>query len=149
MPVYSWTVRDRDQNGKPRFTPMRLSGRAMADRESQILARIAPGIATVEAAAWDTLAGASDPFLSRAFLAALEESGSVGEGTGWTPAPILVEGNDGVLASVAPAYLKSTVRANMSSTTAGRTPLSARAAITIPSYRLPCLSLPCREAPAR
>jgi len=79
----------------------------MADRESQILARIAPGIATVEAAAWDTLAGASDPFLSRAFLAALEESGSVGEGTGWTAAPILVEGNDGVLASVAPAYLKS------------------------------------------
>ena len=78
----------------------------MADRESEVLARIAPGIATVDPAEWDRLAGDGDPFLSHAFLAALEESGSVGPGTGWSPAPIFVE-NDGTLIAAAPAYLKS------------------------------------------
>jgi predicted N-acyltransferase len=78
----------------------------MADRETQVIARIAPGVATLDAGQWDRLAGEADPFLSHAFLTALEESGSVGEGTGWTPAPIIVEG-DGGIASAAPAYLKS------------------------------------------
>ena len=79
----------------------------MADRESQVIARIAPGVAALDAGQWDALAGADDPFLSHAFLAALEESGSVGEGTGWTPAPIVVEGDGGGIAAAAPAYLKS------------------------------------------
>ena len=79
----------------------------MADRESQVIARIAPGVASLDAARWDTLAGGADPFLSHAFLAALEQSGSVGDGTGWTPAPILVEGEDGTIAAAAPAYLKT------------------------------------------
>ncbi|GAA4710690.1 N-acetyltransferase [Sphingomonas lutea] len=77
----------------------------MADREADILARLAPGVATVDAAEWDTLSG-DDPFLSHAFLAALEDSGSVGPGTGWSPAPILVE-QEGRIAAAAPAYLKS------------------------------------------
>ena len=79
----------------------------MADRESQVSARIAPGVASLDGGKWDPLAGRGDPFLSHAFLAALEQSGSVGEGTGWTPAPILVEGEDGALAAAAPAYLKT------------------------------------------
>ena len=77
----------------------------MADRETEVLARLAPGVAQVEAAAWDALA-AGDPFLSHAFLAALEDSGSVGQGTGWSPAPILVD-DEGCLVAAAPAYLKS------------------------------------------
>ena len=79
----------------------------MADRESQVIARIAPGIGTLDAAQWDALAGGADPFLSHAFLTALEESGSVGEGTGWMPAPIVVEASDGGIAAAAPAYLKT------------------------------------------
>jgi predicted N-acyltransferase len=79
----------------------------MADREAQVIARIAPGVATLDAGQWDALAGAGDPFVSHAFLSALEDSGSVGEGTGWTPAPIVVEGEEGVIAAAAPAYLKS------------------------------------------
>ena len=79
----------------------------MADRESQVIARIAPGVATLDAGQWDALAGGANPFLSHAFLTALEESGSVGEDTGWTPAPIVVEASDGGIAAVAPAYLKS------------------------------------------
>ena len=78
----------------------------MADRETEVLARLVPGVAAVEAAEWDRLAGSGDPFLSHAFLSALEESGSVGAGTGWSPAPILVEDDSGLVAA-APAYLKS------------------------------------------
>src|SRR6478735_10793231 len=86
---------------------MPLSGRAMADRETQMIARIAPGVATLDAAQWDALAGGGDPFLGHAFLSALEDSGSVGEGTGWTPSPVIVEGEGGAIAAAAPAYLKS------------------------------------------
>jgi predicted N-acyltransferase len=77
----------------------------VADRESEILAQLAGGVAQVEAAQWDALAG-GDPFLSHAFLASLEDSGSVGPGTGWSPTPILIE-EEGALLAAAPAYLKS------------------------------------------
>ncbi len=77
----------------------------MADRESEIIAKIASGISGLNAFAWDRLSD-GDPFLSHAFLSALEDSGSVGPGTGWTPAPILVE-EEGRLIAAAPAYLKS------------------------------------------
>jgi len=77
----------------------------MADRDADIIARLAPGVAAVEPSEWDRLAGA-DPFLSFAFLAALEQSGSVGPGTGWSPAPILIEGDGGAIVAAAPAYLK-------------------------------------------
>ncbi len=78
----------------------------MADRESEILAKIASGVSGLNARAWDRLSGA-DPFLSHAFLSALEDSGSVGPGTGWTPAPILIEDDASHLVSAAPAYLKT------------------------------------------
>ena len=77
----------------------------MADRESEVLARIAPGVSAIDAAQWDAIAGAH-PFVSHAFLAALEQSKSVGPGTGWTPAPILVEEESRLIAA-APAYLKT------------------------------------------
>lgn len=79
----------------------------MADREPQVIARIAPGVVSLAASQWDALAGEADPFLSHAFLTALEESGSVGEGTGWTPAPIVVEASDSGIADAAPVYLKT------------------------------------------
>jgi len=77
----------------------------MADRESEIIAKIASGVSGLNAHAWDRLTG-GDPFLSHAFLSALEDSGSVGRGTGWTPAPILVEEGERLIAA-APAYLKT------------------------------------------
>src|SRR5438105_974085 len=78
----------------------------MADQESEFVAKIASGVAGLNARAWDRLAG-SDPFLSHAFLSSLEDSASVGPGTGWTPAPILVEDEGGHLVTAAPAYLKT------------------------------------------
>ena len=78
----------------------------MADRETELIARLAPGVAGIDSDAWDRLAG-GDPFLSHAFLSALEQSGSVGPGTGWSPAPIMIEDETGALAAAVPAYLKS------------------------------------------
>ena len=77
----------------------------MADRESGIIAKIGSGVSGLNARAWDRL-GATDPFVSHAFFAALEDSQSVGPGTGWTPAPILVEDEAQRLVAAAPAYLK-------------------------------------------
>jgi hypothetical protein len=77
----------------------------MADRESEIIAKVASGVAGLNAHAWDRLAG-SDPFLSHAFLSSLEDSLSVGPGTGWTPAPILIEDDAHHLVAAAPSYLK-------------------------------------------
>jgi predicted N-acyltransferase len=78
----------------------------MADRDdSEVLARIAPGVLALDGAGWDNLAG-DHPFVSHAFLAALEESGSVGPGTGWAPTPIYIE-EEGSLVAAAPAYLKT------------------------------------------
>ena len=78
----------------------------MADRESDIIAKLASGVAGLNKHAWDRLAG-DNPFVSHAFLSALEDSGSVGPGTGWTPSPILIEDGDDHLIAAAPAYLKS------------------------------------------
>jgi len=60
----------------------------------------------VAASDWDALAGADNPFMSHAFLSALEDSGSVGEGTGWLPLPILLEHSSGALLGALPAYAK-------------------------------------------
>ena len=78
----------------------------MADRESEVIAKLASGVSGLNNHAWDRLSG-DDPFISHAFLSALEESGSVGKGTGWTPATILVEDESSRLISAAPAYLKT------------------------------------------
>jgi uncharacterized protein len=72
-----------------------------------VVARVAGGVAEFDAAAWDACAGTDDPFLSHAFLSALEESGSATAGTGWRPLPIAIDGPDGRPAALLPAWLKS------------------------------------------
>ena len=78
----------------------------MADREIEVVAKLPPASAGLNSHAWDRWP-ADDPFVSHAFLSALEDSGSVGKGTGWTPATILVEDGESHLTSAAPAYLKT------------------------------------------
>ena len=72
-----------------------------------VTARIAEGVASIPAAQWDACAGDANPFLSHAFLSALEASGSVGPVTGWQSLPIVIEDRDGIPAAIAPAYAKS------------------------------------------
>jgi predicted N-acyltransferase len=72
-----------------------------------ITARIAEGVSAVPPDDWDACAGDANPFVSHAFLSILEESGSVGRGTGWQPLPVIVDGADGRPGAIAPAYAKS------------------------------------------
>lgn len=64
-------------------------------------------IADIPAAEWDACAGADNPFVSHAFLSAIEDSGSASPRTGWLPRHVALHTEDGPLAAVAPAYLKS------------------------------------------
>jgi predicted N-acyltransferase len=67
---------------------------------------IGSGVANVDAAAWDALHDGGNPFVSHRFLALLEQSGSVGPGTGWQSLPLLVHDDAGRLIAAAPAYAK-------------------------------------------
>mgnify|MGYP002785024521 CR=1 FL=1 len=66
-------------------------------------------IAEISPTEWNRLAAgkaaSGNPFIQHAFLAALERSGSVGPGTGWTPRHIVLRSNGRIVAA-APAYLK-------------------------------------------
>ena len=86
---------------------------------TKLAARVVASISAVTPAAWDACAnppGRSEaeaegerfnPFVTHAFLNALEASGSVGGRSGWTPAHVVVEDASGRLVAAAPSYLKS------------------------------------------
>ncbi|MDF8354198.1 GNAT family N-acetyltransferase [Ensifer adhaerens] len=77
--------------------------------------RIAQSFTDIPAARWNVLSGASkafpggvyNPFLSHAYLSALEESGSATAKTGWLGQHLLLEGGDGQLRGGLVCYLKS------------------------------------------
>ena len=64
-------------------------------------------IGKIDADEWDACASDDNPFLSHAFLKALEESGSVRAETGWVPYHMVVEDEEERLRAVAPLYVKS------------------------------------------
>jgi predicted N-acyltransferase len=72
-----------------------------------ISARVAQGVSEFTPEDWDRCAGTENPFLSHAFLSALEDSGSATPRTGWQPIPIAIDGPDCRPAAVMPAYAKS------------------------------------------
>ncbi|MBD3773755.1 MAG: N-acetyltransferase [Rhodobacteraceae bacterium] len=74
--------------------------------DSGLTARVAGSVGELPRGQWDALAGGDNPFVSHDFLSILEESGSVGPGTGWTPAPIVIENPAGELLAALPAYAK-------------------------------------------
>ncbi|HZZ62837.1 MAG TPA: GNAT family N-acetyltransferase [Roseiarcus sp.] len=86
---------------------------------AKLTARLLPSIADVDSAAWDACANPVfrnedeaagerfNPFVTHAFLHALEASGSTGGRSGWTPAHVVVENSAGKIVAAAPSYLKS------------------------------------------
>ncbi|AWN36571.1 GNAT family N-acetyltransferase [Methylobacterium radiodurans] len=90
--------------GSPRETASALQVRALA------------GLKEIGAAAWDACATSAEtlgdgdethnPFVSHAFLSALEDSACVSRETGWLPLHISLE-RDGALLGAVPCYLKS------------------------------------------
>ncbi len=64
-------------------------------------------ISEIGHAAWDRLAGPDHPFLSFAFLDALEDSKSCCADTGWLPQHVVVEDEAGAPIAAMPLYLKN------------------------------------------
>lgn len=83
----------------------------MPDDTPPLSVRSVASLAGVRAEEWDACAlapgAAGNPFVSHAFLDALEQSGSVGRRTGWNPMHLLAETADGRLLGALPMYLKS------------------------------------------
>ena len=101
------------------------------DRPIELQLRVVSDLGAVPAAAWDACATASsdnldevlqiehdpakvcapatpgNPFVSHAFLLALERSGSATPRTGWAPQHLLAETTDGEILGAVPCYLKS------------------------------------------
>lgn len=76
--------------------------------------RIVEKISSIPKAEWDRLDGAHrggripyNPFVSHAYLSALEESGSAVTRAGWQPRHITLTGGDGKIAAALPCYGKS------------------------------------------
>ena len=76
----------------------------MPDGSATLTMSLHAKIADIEAADWDACAGPGNPFVSHAFLSAMEDSGSASVRTGWLPAPkpACVARRSGVCSAVAP-----------------------------------------------
>lgn len=75
--------------------------------------RVCDGVGAFTRTEWSELAGTSrdapdyNPFLSHAFLSALEDSGCVARKAGWLPQFLRLEDDCGTLIGAVPCYLKS------------------------------------------
>lgn len=67
---------------------------------------LTPSIRDIDAQEWDVTGAGENPFTTHRFLAALEDSGSVGRGTGWTAAHLVARAEGRVL-GVVPNYIKT------------------------------------------
>jgi len=79
----------------------------MPDTAPYLTLKVYPRIAEIGQATWDACAGDDNPFVSYAFLSALEDSGSVGKRTGWHPRYAALTDGAGAIAAVAPVYAKT------------------------------------------
>lgn len=71
----------------------------------ELTARVLPSFAAFKQEQWEQLDRADNPFLSYAFLAGLESTGSIGAESGWTPYHLGVFEGEHLLAA-APTYAK-------------------------------------------
>ncbi|RME65566.1 MAG: N-acetyltransferase [Alphaproteobacteria bacterium] len=69
--------------------------------------RVLESARSLDGGRWDTLAGTANPFLSHAFMTALEDSGAAAAAVGWRPFHLLAEDETGQALALMPAYLKS------------------------------------------
>ena len=79
----------------------------MPDGSDAITVKVLTGIGLADPQQWDTCAGPGNPFLSHAFLLALEESGSATRRTGWQPSHLAALDATGRIVGAVPMYLKS------------------------------------------
>jgi predicted N-acyltransferase len=79
----------------------------MADGGDRVTVKVVSALSDIPAAAWDACAGSDNPFVSHAFLEALEASGSATAESGWLPQHLALEDEKGELLGAVPLYLKS------------------------------------------
>jgi predicted N-acyltransferase len=81
------------------------------ERAPTAVVRVTASMAEIEAGQWDACAnpdaGRYNPFVSHAFLKALEDAGTVGRRTGWMPQHLVIEDAASGVAACMPLYLKS------------------------------------------
>jgi len=85
--------------------------REAQDAATTATLKVFPRIGDIDAAAWDRLAipdaATANPFVSHAFLAALEAAGTTGPRTGWLPQHLVLEDESGGVAAAMPLYIKT------------------------------------------
>jgi predicted N-acyltransferase len=79
----------------------------MPDGSEAVTVKVLSGVDEVAAAEWDACAGPDNPFVSHAFLSALEHTGCASKDTGWLPRHLAIEDAAGHLIGAAPMYLKT------------------------------------------
>jgi predicted N-acyltransferase len=79
----------------------------MPDGSLPLTLTLHKSIAEVAAVDWDACAGADNPFVSHAFLSAVEDSGSANARTGWLPQHAVLRTDAGEVVAAAPMYAKS------------------------------------------
>jgi predicted N-acyltransferase len=79
----------------------------MPDGSTSLTLTLHAAIAEIAAADWDACAGADNPFVSHAFLSALEDSGSADQREGWVAQHAVLRGEDRQVVAVAPMYAKT------------------------------------------
>ena len=79
----------------------------MPDSSPTLSLTLHPAIREIPASDWDACAGPDNPFVSYAFLSAVEDSGSAGSRTGWLPQHAVLRDEAGAIVATAPMYAKS------------------------------------------
>src|SRR5689334_12577420 len=79
----------------------------MPDGSASLSLTLHRQIAEIAPADWDSCARDDNPFVSHAFLSAIEDSGSANARTGWLPQHATLRDETGEVVAVAPMYAKS------------------------------------------
>ena len=79
----------------------------MPDGSATLTLTLHAKIADIGAADWDACAGTGNPFVSHAFLSAMEDSGSASSRTGWLPQHVVLRRGGGEIVGIVPMYAKS------------------------------------------
>ncbi len=74
---------------------------------TELTLQLHKSIGEISAIDWDACAGTGNPFVSHAFLACVEESGSANARTGWLPQHAVLRDSAGGVMACAPMYAKS------------------------------------------
>ncbi|MFO1154385.1 MAG: GNAT family N-acetyltransferase [Rhodospirillales bacterium] len=79
----------------------------MPDGNAKTTLKVLDSIGDIAPVAWDACARTANPFVSHAFLRALEESGAASPETGWLPRHLILQREDGTVLAALPLYLKT------------------------------------------